>query len=69
MKDLLDKLVKKNIPEAKQGTVASYIPELDKARKDALGLYIIDVEAPEIFSGAYFLSKRRKQRCSTIKNF
>ena len=51
MKDLLDKLVKKNIPEAKQGTVASYIPELDKARKDALGLYIIDVEGNEYYSG------------------
>ena len=51
MKDLLDKLVKKNIPEAKQGTVASYIPELDKARKDALGLYIIDVEGIEYYSG------------------
>lgn len=42
---------KKNIPEAKQGTVASYIPELDKARKDALGLYIIDVEGNEYYSG------------------
>lgn len=51
MKDLLDKLVKKNIPEAKQGTVASYIPELDKARKNALGLYIIDVEGNEYYSG------------------
>lgn len=51
MKDLVDKLVKKNIPEAKQGTVASYIPELDKARKDALGLYIIDVEGNEYYSG------------------
>ena len=51
MKDLLDKLVKKNIPEAKQGTVASYIPELDKARKDALGVYIIDVEGNEYYSG------------------
>lgn len=53
MKDLLDKLVKKNIPEAKQGTVASYIPELDKARKDALGLYIIDVEGNEYYSGGW----------------
>lgn len=33
MKDLLDKLVKKNIAETKLGTVASYIPELDKAKK------------------------------------
>lgn len=51
MKDLLDKLVKKNIAETKMGTVASYIPELDKAKKDALGLYIIDVEGNEYYSG------------------
>ncbi|BBA52730.1 glutaminase A [Fusobacterium varium] len=51
MKDLLDKLVKKNIAETKLGTVASYIPELDKAKKDALGLYIIDVEGNEYYSG------------------
>ena len=51
MKDLLDKLVKKNIVETKLGTVASYIPELDKAKKDALGLYIIDVQGDEYCSG------------------
>ena len=51
MKDLLDKLVKKNIAETKLGTVASYIPELDKAKKDALGLSIIDVEGNEYYSG------------------
>ena len=51
MKDLLDKLVKRNIAHTKLGTVASYIPELDKAKKDALGLYIIDVEGNEYCSG------------------
>ena len=51
MKDLLDKLVKKNIAETKLGTVASYIPELDKAKKDALGLYIIDVNGNGYCSG------------------
>ncbi|HJH08089.1 MAG TPA: glutaminase A [Fusobacterium ulcerans] len=51
MKDLLDKLVKKNIAGTKLGTVASYIPELDKAKKDALGLYIIDVNGNEYCSG------------------
>ena len=51
MKDLLDKLVKKNIAETKLGTVASYIPELDKAEKDALGLCIIDVNGNEYCSG------------------
>ena len=51
MKDLLDKLVKKNIAETKLGTVASYIPELVKAEKDALGLCIIDVNGNEYCSG------------------
>lgn len=51
MKDLLDKLVKKNLPKVKLGTVANYIPELDKAKKDALGIYIITNEGSEYFSG------------------
>lgn len=53
MNDLLNKLIKKNIPETKLGTVASYIPELDKAKKDALGIYILDNEGNEYFSGDY----------------
>lgn len=53
MNDLLNRLVKKNISETKLGTVASYIPELDKAKKDALGIYIIDNEGNEYFSGDY----------------
>lgn len=53
MNDLLNRLIKKNIPETKLGTVASYIPALDKARKDALGIYIIDNEGNEYFSGDY----------------
>lgn len=53
MKELLDKLIEKNIPETKLGTVANYIPELDKARKDALGIYIIGNEGNEYFSGDY----------------
>lgn len=53
MNDLLNRLVKKNISETKLGTVASYIPALDKARKDALGIYIIDNEGNEYFSGDY----------------
>lgn len=53
MNDLLNRLIKKNIPETKLGTVVSYIPELDKAKKDALGIYIIDNEGNEYFSGDY----------------
>lgn len=51
MNDLLNRLVKKNIPETKLGSVASYIPELDKAKKNALGIYIIDNEGNEYFAG------------------
>ncbi|MDO4588243.1 MAG: glutaminase A [Fusobacterium sp.] len=51
MKALLDKLIEKNIPETNLGTVASYIPELDKAKKEALGIYIMDNEGNEYFSG------------------
>lgn len=51
MKDLLDKLIKKNLPETKLGTVASYIPELDKAKKDALGICILDNEGNKYCSG------------------
>ena len=49
MKNLLDKLIKKNLSEAKLGTVANYIPELDKAKKNALGVYIIDNGEKNIF--------------------
>lgn len=51
MKDLLDKLIEKNISETRFGAVASYIPELDKAKKEALGIYIMDNEGNEYFSG------------------
>lgn len=51
MKALLDKLIEKNIPETNLGTIASYIPELDKAKKEALGIYIMDNEGNEYFSG------------------
>lgn len=42
MQELLSKLVKKNIVITKEGKVADYIPELDKAKKDALGICILD---------------------------
>ena len=42
MQELLSKLVKKNIVITREGKVADYIPELDKAKKDALGICILD---------------------------
>ncbi len=51
MNDLLKNLVKKNQVKAKLGEVANYIPELDKAKKDALGICIYDIEGNEYFAG------------------
>lgn len=51
MNDLLKNLVKKNQIKAKLGEVANYIPELDKAKKDALGICIYDIEGNEYFAG------------------
>jgi len=51
MKDLLERLIKRNIPLTKNGNVANYIPELDKAPKEALGIYIIDNEGNENWAG------------------
>lgn len=53
MKDLLERLVKRNIPLTKNGNVANYIPELDKGQKEALGIYIIDHERNESWAGDY----------------
>ena len=51
MQDLLSKLIKKNLPFTKDGNVANYIPELDKAKKDALGICIIDNEGNQYCAG------------------
>lgn len=51
MNDLLKNLVKKNQVKAKLGEVANYIPELDKAKKDALGICIYDIDGNEYFAG------------------
>lgn len=51
MQDLLTKLIKKNVPFTKEGNVANYIPELDKAPKEALGVCIIDNDGNEYCAG------------------
>lgn len=43
MQDLLFKLIENHQNETQNGNVANYIPELGKARKDALGISIYDV--------------------------
>lgn len=51
MQDLLSKLIKKNLLFTKDGNVANYIPELDKAKKDALGICVIDNEGNKYCAG------------------
>lgn len=51
MQELLNKLVKKNMVLTKDGRVADYIPELDKAKKDALGICILDNEGNTYTAG------------------
>lgn len=51
MQELLNKLVKKNMVLTKDGRVADYIPELDKAKKDALGICILDNEGNRYTAG------------------
>ncbi|MBM6822187.1 glutaminase A [Fusobacterium mortiferum] len=51
MQELLNKLVKKNVVLTKDGRVADYIPELDKAKKDALGVCILDNEGNRYTAG------------------
>lgn len=51
MQELLNKLIKKNVVLTKDGRVADYIPELDKAKKDALGVCILDNEGNRYTAG------------------
>lgn len=51
MQELLNKLIKKNVVLTKDGRVADYIPELDKAKKDALGICILDNEGNTYTAG------------------
>lgn len=53
MFNLLDTLVEKNKIYGMDGNVASYIPALSKADKNALGIYIIDSKGKEYYSGDY----------------
>lgn len=65
MQELLSKLVKKNIAITKEGKVADYIPELDKAKKDALGICILDNEG-NIYTAGNWETKFTIQSISKI---
>ena len=51
MEELLKELVEKNRKFAADGNVANYIPELDKADKNALGIYVTTLDGQEFFAG------------------
>lgn len=53
MQELLKILVEKHRPATKLGKVASYIPELEKANPNDLGVCILDDEGNEYFAGDY----------------
>lgn len=53
MKELLEKLVEKNRIFTSDGIVANYIPELDKADKNALGVFVTTIDNQEFFAGNY----------------
>lgn len=53
MKELLEKLVEKNRIFTNDGVVANYIPELDKADKNAIGIFVTTLDNQEFFAGNY----------------
>ncbi|OQY41433.1 MAG: glutaminase A [Fusobacteriia bacterium 4572_74] len=53
MEILLDKIIKKNKIKTKFGTVASYIPGLNKAKKEDLGICLLDMDGNKYMCGNY----------------
>lgn len=53
MEKLLKSVIENNRIWTKQGKVASYIPELAKADRDALGVHVVDVAYNEFYSGDF----------------
>ncbi|MCT8978217.1 glutaminase A [Clostridium sp. CX1] len=53
MKRLLEGLVENNRVYTAGGKVASYIPELGKANKDSLGIWITTLQGEEYFAGDF----------------
>ena len=53
MEKILDKIVKKNKIKTKFGNVADYIPGLDKAGKEDLGICLLDMDGNRYVHGDY----------------
>ncbi|MBM7870155.1 glutaminase [Clostridium pascui] len=53
MSRLLKTIIENNKNYTKDGEVASYIPELAKANRDALGIYICNIDGEEEFAGDF----------------
>ncbi|MGL5543797.1 MAG: glutaminase A [Cetobacterium sp.] len=53
MQKLLNDLIEKHREITKQGKVASYIPELEKANSEDLGICVLDNDGNEYFAGDY----------------
>ncbi|WP_186430858.1 glutaminase A [Clostridium sp. BSD9I1] len=53
MSRLLKTIIESNKSYTKNGEVASYIPELAKANRDALGIYICNIDGEEEFAGDF----------------
>ncbi|MBQ3438308.1 MAG: glutaminase A [Fusobacterium sp.] len=53
MEELLNNLIEKNKIFTSEGKVANYIPELDKADKNALGVFVTTLDNQEFYAGDY----------------
>lgn len=51
MNRLLESVIENNKKYTKEGCVATYIPELAKAKEDALGISVITLDGEEYFAG------------------
>lgn len=53
MDNIFSTIIKNNIDYTKYGNVAAYIPELEKANPNDLGVYLITLEGQEYYAGDY----------------
>ena len=53
MKKILEEIVKRNKIKTKFGNVANYIPGLDKADKESLGICLLDMDGNKYLTGDY----------------
>lgn len=53
MKELLENILSECSRYTREGTVATYIPELAKAYRDALGIFVITNDGKHHFAGDY----------------